>query len=406
MTRKALTLETRVLIFRNRLLTIKGAPDRLLDRCNHYIGRSGGSHYITPAIKAQIEGIQSEYSAQGRRVLLLAHKALSRSSIKCSPLSSAFEVEMIEQAKAGLTLVGLVAIVDPPRPEIPEVIQTLRSAGVRIFMVTGDFALTAQAIAAECGIITNPADAVHDASALSRAPLAHSSELNPTARHPKAVRKAVRFNDQSYPTSIVVTGSDLMAMNESQWDQLATAYTEVVFARTTPEQKLRIVRELQSRGNVVGMTGDGVNDAPALRAADVGIAVGSGSDIAVEAADMVLLESFSSIVEAVRYGRMMFDNLKKTIAYLLPAGSFSEFWPVFTNVAFGLPQVLSSFLMIVIWLVTFSFSVVFSPWLLTRWLVVSRIVWRQHRSPTRNPKRTSSSAHPVSLALTGLLIGN
>lgn len=294
--------------------------------------------------RAQIEKIQQEYSAHGRRVLLLAHKSISRSSIKSSPLSSAFEGEMVQHAKSGLTLVGLVAIVDPPRPEIPGVVQTLRGAGIRIFMVTGDFALTAQAIAAECGIITNPAGSVKDASALSRHPLAHTSELNEAA-----APKNVRFDDSSAPTSIVLTGSDLMAMNESQWDQLVSSFTEVVFARTTPEQKLRIVRELQSRGMVVGMTGDGVNDAPALRAADVGIAVGSGSDIAVEAADMVLLESFSSIVEAVRYGRMMFDNLKKTIAYLLPAGSFAEFWPVFTNVAFGLPQVLSSFLMIVIW---------------------------------------------------------
>jgi sodium/potassium-transporting ATPase subunit alpha len=139
-------------------------------------------------------------------------------------------------------------------------------------------------------------------------------------------------------------------MTPSQWDALVASYAEVVFARTTPEQKLRIVRELQARGHVVGMTGDGVNDAPALRAADIGIAVGGGSDIAVEAADMVLLDaSFGSIVEAVRYGRMMFDNLKKTIVYLLPAGSFSEFWPVMTNVMFGLPQILSSFLMIIIW---------------------------------------------------------
>lgn len=326
------------------LLTIKGAPDRLLDRCNHYIGRSGASHALSDTTRAQIQNIQEKYAAQGRRVLLLAHKAISRSALKASPNSSSFDGMMNEQAKSGLTLVGLVALVDPPRPEIPEVVSTLRGAGIRIFMVTGDFALTAQAIASECGIITNPASAVHDASALSRNPLAHPSELNN-----KATSKIVRFTDPAAPVSIVVTGSDLMALNETQWDQLINDYNEVVFARTTPEQKLRIVRELQSRGQVVGMTGDGVNDAPALRAADVGIAVGSGSDIAVEAADMVLLDSFSSVVEAVRAGRMMFDNLKKTIAYLLPAGSFSEFWPVFTNVAFGLPQVLSSFLMIVIW---------------------------------------------------------
>lgn len=306
---------------------------------------------MTEAAKAKIEAAQAEYSARGRRVLLLAHKTLSRSSIKSSPLSPAFEKEMTDYAKSGLTLVGLVAIQDPPRPEIPGVVQALRGAGIRIFMVTGDFALTAQAIAAECGIITNAPESVKAASDLSRNPLAHPSDLNSNNNNNNRegqVTKAVRFDDQPRPTSIVVTGSELMAMNEAQWDELTGSYAEVVFARTTPEQKLRIVRELQGRGMVVGMTGDGVNDAPALRAADVGIAVGSGSDIAVEAADMVLLESFGSVVEAVRYGRMMFDNLRKTIAYLLPAGSFSEFWPVFTNVAFGLPQVLSSFLMIVI----------------------------------------------------------
>jgi sodium/potassium-transporting ATPase subunit alpha len=151
-------------------------------------------------------------------------------------------------------------------------------------------------------------------------------------------------------TSIVISGPELISLTENQWNRLC-GYDEIVFARTTPEQKLRIVREFQKRDEIVSMTGDGVNDAPSLKAANIGIALGSGSDIAIEAADMVLLESFSAIVEAVQCGRVVFDNLKKTIAYLLPAGSFSEFWPVFTNVVFGLPQVLSSFLMIIIWYV-------------------------------------------------------
>jgi sodium/potassium-transporting ATPase subunit alpha len=167
------------------------------------------------------------------------------------------------------------------------------------------------------------------------------------------VEKSEDINTPLITTSIILSGPELITLNDNQWDQLCK-YDEIVFARTTPEQKLRIVREFQKRDEIVAMTGDGVNDAPSLKAADIGIALGSGSDIAIEAADMVLLESFSAVVEAVQYGRVVFDNLKKTIAYLLPAGSFAEFWPVMTNVIFGIPQILSSFLMIIIWWVSSS----------------------------------------------------
>jgi sodium/potassium-transporting ATPase subunit alpha len=142
-------------------------------------------------------------------------------------------------------------------------------------------------------------------------------------------------------------GPQLPFLNTYQWDQLC-AYDEIVFARTTPEEKLRIVKEFQTRGNCVGMTGDGINDAPSLKAADIGIAMSSGSEVAIEAADIVLLDSFAAILLAIEYGRLVFDNLKKTIIYQLPAGVFSEVWPILINIFLGLPQILSRFLMIVI----------------------------------------------------------
>lgn len=111
---------------------------------------------------------------------------------------------------------------------------------------------------------------------------------------------------------LVISGPELITLNDKQWDRLCT-YEEIVFARTTPDQKLRIVKEFQSREKIVAMTGDGVNDAPALKAADVGVALGSGSDIAIEAADMVLLDSFAAIVEAVKYGRVTFGTISLPI---------------------------------------------------------------------------------------------
>ncbi|KAM0146899.1 hypothetical protein ACHAQE_010494 [Botrytis cinerea] len=322
------------------LLTIKGAPDILIGRCSTYTTIDGNSKALDDDVRKKIEEIKNGWSAEGRRVILLARKIVKKDELKITPDSSRFEKEISSHARSGLTLVGLVGIVDPPRDEIPSVVSTLRRAGIRFFMVTGDFALTAQAIATECGIITNSPNMVKDVSSLSRNKLVSES-----ASQSENESKDIAITP--HITSIVLSGPEMITLNDSQWDQLCK-YDEIVFARTTPEQKLRIVREFQKRDEIVAMTGDGVNDAPSLKAADIGIALGSGSDIAIEAADMVLLESFSAVVEAVQYGRVVFDNLKKTIAYLLPAGSFSEFWPVMTNVAFGLPQILSSFLMIII----------------------------------------------------------
>ncbi|KAH6620011.1 hypothetical protein C7974DRAFT_457820 [Boeremia exigua] len=301
----------------NTTLMIKGAPDILLGRCDTLLNDKGETVPLTPAQVSRIEQIKDDWSRQGKRVILLAQKPT------VAPFSTNHEKEVLVAARHGLTFVGMVGIVDPPRDEIPDVVRILRGASIRIFMVTGDFKLTAQAIAEECGIISNSA-IVDDISALGR-----DGKIGTTRQ------------------AIVLSGPELITLNDAQWDQLCQ-YQEIVFARTTPEQKLRIVKEFQSRENIVGMTGDGVNDAPSLKAADIGIAMGSGSDIAIEAADMVLLDSFAAIVEAVQYGRLVYDNLKKTIVYLLPAGSFSELWPVITNVAFGIPQILSSFLMIII----------------------------------------------------------
>ena len=365
------------------ILMIKGAPDILIARCNAIMVDNGKStRSITAEDRQHIERTKNQWSSQGKRVILLARKKLPEKMHSLSVNSREYEETTMEEATEGLELVGVVAIVDPPRDEIPEVIQTLRGAGIRVFMVTGDFKLTAQAIAAQCGIITQ-LDAIDDAVALS------AEEKLPLQTLSVAEKGVQDFSSRA----IALSGAEMNQLGDLEWDKLCK-YQEIVFARTTPEQKLRIVKEFQAREEVVGsrstiltlhfqpcfyllegtfifsantilsVTGDGVNDAPSLKASDVGIAMGSGSEVAMEAADMVLLDSFAAIVEAVKYGRVVFDNLKKTICYLMrklgkfaydssiliaaAAGTFSEFWPIITNVLIGMPQILSSFLMIII----------------------------------------------------------
>lgn len=316
------------------LLLIKGAPDILMRRCTSYVGQFGEVHLSDVHFKKHLEAIKDEWSSQGKRVLLLARKILHSEDMSMKPSDGDFEDEALRHAATGLTLVGLAGIVDPPRDEIPDVVATLRRAGIKIHMVTGDFKLTAQAIAKSCGILA-PNEIIDTVADLPAAPsLSDQSIEESKSSHLAGL-------------GLVISGPEIMGLSEHQWD-LITKYPAIVFARTTPDQKLLITRSFRRRGYVVGMTGDGVNDAPSLREADIGICPVTASDIAIAASDMVLLDSFASITIAVERGRVVFDNLKKTIAYLLPAGSFSEFWPVMTSVIFGLPQILSSFLMIVI----------------------------------------------------------
>jgi sodium/potassium-transporting ATPase subunit alpha len=216
----------------NVLLTIKGAPDILLPRCTGYIDKMGETKFLTKEQRTYLENIKDKWSAQGKRVILLAIKPVTKNTMALSINSQHFEDAVMEEASSALEFVGLVAIVDPPRDEIPEVVQILRGAGIKVHMVTGDFRLTAQAIAVECGIITVPLASIDDASALS---LAETSDL----KEPHSTR------------AITLSGEDMKTLDDSQWDTLCK-YDEIVFARTTPEQKLRIVKELQKRDEIVG----------------------------------------------------------------------------------------------------------------------------------------------------------
>jgi sodium/potassium-transporting ATPase subunit alpha len=314
--------------FSHDLFTIKGAPDILLSRCSHYL-QGDLPIPISEQQRTQITDIQQKWANQGKRVVLLASRIVARNSShddeKFWSDPERANTYLSSLSANNLTLVGIVGITDPPKDDILDVVHTLRAAGIKLAMVTGDFELTAVAIARLCGIVTH--EMVDTAS-----------DLRPKMLSP----------DQcELDRSIVLTSKDIDSLETEEWAQL-TKYTEIVFARATPEQKLKIVEVFQSHGHVVGMTGDGVNDAPSLRQADVGIAMAEGSDIAKEASDLVLLDSFSSMVEALKYGRLVFENLKKTIAYLMPAGTYAELWPVLLNIVFGLPQVLSSFCMILI----------------------------------------------------------
>jgi sodium/potassium-transporting ATPase subunit alpha len=321
---------------RNFLVYVKGAPDVLLPHCSSY--RSGKTGKICPLDsvgKLSFSSIQDRLSRNAERVLLLCTRNYTPTAVLGS---NDFGDEINAHCIDDLTIIGFLGITDPPRPETAHTVATCRRAGARFFMVTGDFGITATAIARNIGILTGEGDphTYEDIVKLSR------DHIGKSALEENAIMRNGRIDH-----GLLIEGPKISLMTDEDWDYVCS-YEEIVFARTTPEQKLRIVNELKARDNVVAVTGDGVNDAPALRAADVGIAMVNGSDVAIEAADLVLLGGFDSIIDAIRLGRLVFQNLQKLISYLLPAGSWSEIWPVLLNVFIGVPLPLSSFLMIII----------------------------------------------------------
>lgn len=275
---------------------VKGAPDVVLAHCTA-VATPTGLVLLTAEERAKIGRANEELASQGLRVLAVAYR----------PLSTLFQDPDPEEIERDLVFLGLLGMQDPPRPEVPEALAKARRAGLRTIMITGDHVATAVAIAKQIAL------------------------LRPNGR--------------------VISGSELDRLSD---EELVRVIDEVdVFARVSPHHKVRIVEALRARGEIVAMTGDGVNDAPALKRADIGIAMGiTGTDVAKATADMVLLDdNYASIVAAVEQGRVIYANIRKTIYYLLSC-NFAEIAIIFFAVLLGWPVPLTAIQLLLLNLLT------------------------------------------------------
>ena len=257
----------------------KGAPDVLLGRCTHE--RVGDQIVVlTESRRASILAEVEKLGAEALRTLGIAYRRIAEEHFDTA--DEALERELI--------FVGVVGIIDPPRPEAQAAVVTAQQAGIRVMMITGDHPVTAATIAAELGIVE--------------------------------------------PGTIAITGAELEQMDDETL--LETVRAHSIYARVSPEHKLRIVQALRADGHVVAMTGDGVNDAPALKQADIGVAMGiTGTDVSKEAADMILTDdNFATIVAAVEEGRSIFDNIRKFLRYLI-SSNIGEVLTMFLGVVFA-----------------------------------------------------------------------
>jgi magnesium-transporting ATPase (P-type) len=265
---------------------VKGAPREILQLSTH-IHDHGEILPLDDNQRAKILEANDAYARNAMRVLALAERTLPMRA-------GGFTAEGVER---DLTFLGLVAMMDPPRPEVAGAIERLRSGRVRMVMITGDYGLTAESVARRIGMLSSP--------------------------HPR-----------------ILTGAELDAMGDIQLRELIDRH-ETVFARMAPEHKLRLVSAFQAHGDVVAVVGDGVNDAPALRKADIGIAMGIvGTDVAKEAADVILTnDNFASLSTAVEEGRAIYDNLRKFIKYIF-ASNVPEILPFLLSALLNIPLAL------------------------------------------------------------------
>ncbi|KAF7323324.1 Cation-ATPase-N domain-containing protein [Mycena chlorophos] len=299
---------------------IKGAPERVLAKCSTYL-QDGAPVTITEEFRQSYDDAYNYMASRGHRVIACAQILLPGSKYPVD-----HEFTRTDFPQADYCFVGLVSLEDPPKHGVREAIGTLRLAGIKVMMVTGDHPKTAEAIARKINLIIGD----------TRETLA--------ARTGRSVDEI--YEDEV--NAVVIHGDDIDNLQGWQWDQIFSK-EEIVFARTSPKHKLEIVKRAQALGHIVGVTGDGVNDSPALKKADLGIAMNiSGSDVSKEAANMILLDdNFASTVKGVAEGRQIFVNLKRSIQYTI-SHSTPEVIPQLLYVVVPLPLPLSAILILVI----------------------------------------------------------
>ncbi|KAI6651696.1 Sodium/potassium-transporting ATPase subunit alpha-1 isoform X2 [Oopsacas minuta] len=308
----------------NYLLVMKGAPEVVFNKCDK-IMLNGNQEMMTEReeeFRIEFERSSLDLASKGERVLGFCYTILPQNQF---PADYIFDTEEPNFPLDGYCFAGMFGLVDPPREGVKEAVDTCREAGINVVMVTGDHPATARAIARTVNIITTD---------------------GPTADE-IAVEKDVSIFANSIQLeeirSIVIHGSILAKMQAFELDYILNTFDEVVFSRTSPQQKLIIVEAYQRQGKIVAVTGDGVNDSPALKQANIGIAMGiSGADVSKQAADMILMDdNFSSIVTGVKEGRLIFDNLKKSIAYTLTS-NIPEITPFLLFILLKIPRPLDT----------------------------------------------------------------